>query len=356
MMRTIAIALLAVCGAVAVPDANAGDKVVTVWEKPASGPASTLWKEPFAVDQNKSGTMYAVDFATHRVGRLTGNNLELVAGSGVKGIDAKPTPLADAKFNGLHGIIILPDGRIWVADTFNHRVCEIDEKANLVRTVIGTGEKGFNGDGHALDQTTFSSLYSIAANADGTSVVIADLDNRRVRVADLAKNVVRTVAGNGKKGSPEDGAKATQAPLVDPRAATYDASGRIYLLDRGGHALRLVDLDGTIRTLVGTGKAGMSGDGVPGRKSPLNGPKHLCTDKEGNVLIADTENHLICRYEPATGNVVRVAGTGRKGAGGVGGDPREAQLNRPHGVFVDQSGVLYIVDSENARILKIVRE
>src|SRR5437016_13098781 len=135
---------------------------------------------------------------------------------------------------------------------------------------------------------------------------LADLDNRRIRAVDLKTGMIRTVAGNGKRGVPADGAQATTAALVDPRAVAVDAKGNVYILERSGHALRVVDSSGRIRTLVGTGKPGNSGDGGDGHQASLNGPKHLCVDGEGNVLIADTENHLIRKYLSREQKIVRV--------------------------------------------------
>jgi DNA-binding beta-propeller fold protein YncE len=116
-----------------------------------------------------------------------------------------------------------------------------------------------------------------------------------------------------------------------------------------------VDAKGKIRTVAGTGKAGNSGDGGDARKALLNGPKHLCIDLDGNVVIADTENHVIRKYLPKEGKIVRVAGTGKRGTAGVGGVPEQAEFNQPHGVYVHPSGVLYVVDSSNNRVLKIER-
>jgi sugar lactone lactonase YvrE len=154
---------------------------------------------------------------------------------------------------------------------------------------------------------------------------------------------------------PADGAVATAAPLVDPRACAVDAAGRVYVLERGGHALRVVELDGTIRTVAGTGKKGWSGDGGPALQATLNGPKYVWLERDGNVLIADAENHVIRRYRPATGGLENVAGTGQPGAGGLGGEPLQAQLNRPHGVWEAADGALYIADSFNHRIVRITR-
>ena len=79
-------------------------------------------------------------------------------------------------------------------------------------------------------------------------------------------------------------------------------------------------------------------------------------DHDGGVLIADTENHQIRKYDPKTETVSLVAGSGQKGTAGVGGDPLKLQMNRPHGVVRHPTtGELYIADSSNNRILKITK-
>jgi streptogramin lyase len=142
--------------------------------------------------------------------------------------------------------------------------------------------------------------------------------------------------------------------LLDPRAVTPDAAGGCYILERNGNALRYVDPAGKIRTVVGTGAKGLSGDGGPASQATMNGPKYITLDRDGSVLIADAENHVIRRYSPKTGLITRVAGTGKAGAAGIGGDPRQCELRRPHGVTIGPDGALYITDSYNDRVLKIV--
>jgi len=119
-----------------------------------------------------------------------------------------------------------------------------------------------------------------------------------------------------------------------------------------------VDREGRIKTVVNTsGKTGNSGDGGPAADALMNGPKHLCVDRDNSVLIADAENNIVRRYLPATGTIERVAGTGKQGGDGVGGAPEQCQLARPHGVTIHPvSGELYITDSYNDRILRIERQ
>ena len=140
--------------------------------------------------------------------------------------------------------------------------------------------------------------------------------------------------------------------LFRSRAAAVDDKGNVYILERNGDALRVVDATGKIRTLVGKPSTECRDEegAVP---RPLKGPKHLSINPVGDVLIADSDNHMIRKYIPAEKRLVRVAGTGVKGAAGLNGPPLQAQLNQPHGVIQHPSGAIYISDSSNHRVVKI---
>ena len=229
----------------------------------------------------------------------------------------------------------------------------IDAKTGKVFPFAGTGRKGFRGDGGPASAAEFGNVYCVAFDASRENIYLADLDNRRVRSVNLKTGIVTTVAGNGEKGVPRDGAEATQAPLIDPRAVAVDSRGALYILERSGHALRVVDRDRTIRTVAGTGRKGFDGDDGEALKASFNEPKHLCVDGNDNVIIADTDNHVIRKYLVKENRIVRVAGSGKSGASGVGGPASAVELNQPHGVHLDKSGALYIADSLNDRVLKI---
>jgi sugar lactone lactonase YvrE len=315
---------------------------------------SAKLQAPFGVDFDRAGNLFLVEFTGHRVRKIDGKGvLHTVAGTGEKGYAGDGGPAAKAQFNSMHSLAVTPNGDIYLADTWNNRVRKIDGRTGDIRTIAGTGDKGFSGDGGPATKAKFGGIYCLALDAKGEKLYLADLDNRRIRVVDLRSGVVETVAGNGERGVPRDGAEARKAPLVDPRAVAVDANGKVYILERGGHALRVVDAEGKIRTVAGTGKKGFQGDEGDALRAEFNGPKHLCVDGNGDVLIADTENHVIRKYLPRQGKVVRVAGTGRKGQGGVDGSPLEAELSQPHGVNARPDGSIYIADSINNRILKI---
>jgi len=328
-------------------------------EKDGGAPATECrLREPFGVEFTPAGAMLIVEMVSgnrllnvDRAGQLT-----VIAGNGVKGYAGDGGLAKDAQFNGPHNLAIAPDGTIYLADSWNYRIRAIDPKTGTIRTIAGTGKKGYSGDGGPAVAADFSTIIQIALSPDAKHLYVADIDNRRVRRIDLANGMVETVAGNGQKGAPKDGELARSQSLADPRAVVAAADGSLYILERSGNALRYVDHAGKIHTVAGTGKAGFTGDGGPALAATMNGPKHLCLDKDGSVLIADAENHVIRRFDPKTRLITRVAGTGKRGVARLGGDPLACELNRPHGVTVGPEGVLYIADSYNNRILRVVAE
>ncbi len=310
--------------------------------------------EPFGISFDSAHNAMICDMKGQRVFKVEPKGtISILAGTGKTGASGDNGPANDAEFNAMHSLCVLPSGDVLLADTWNNRIRKLDVKSGQIRTIIGTGEKGFSGDGGPADKAQFGGIYCAALDPKGEKLYLTDLDNGRIRMVDLASNVVTTVAGNGKKGKPNDGIVAVDGPLSDPRAACVDSKGNLYILERGGNDLRMVDTKGRIKLVVGNGKKGSAGDGGPALQAELNGPKHLCCDEKDNVLIADTENHVIRRYQPADGTIVRVAGTGKAGSAGVGGSPLEVQLKRPHGVTFHPKLGLLICDSENGRILRI---
>ncbi|MBL8294076.1 MAG: hypothetical protein JNN08_19690 [Bryobacterales bacterium] len=293
-------------------------------------PADIKFDEPFGVAFDKAGNTWVIEFKGNRLIRLDKAGKANVVAEG-------------SAFREPHGVVINHEEQIFIADTHNNRVLKMDVATGKTSTVAGNGEKGFSGDGGPATKAAFNGIFAIDLSPKGDMLYIADLSNRRVRRVDLRSGIVTTVAGNGEKGVPVDGAKGAESPLVDPRAVTADGKGNVYILERGGNALRVVDKAGRIRTLI-----------KPGDITPdLKGPKHLCLDRNGDVIIADAENHLVRRFSIKTGKTTTVAGTGEKGDRIDAANPRQTLLNRPHGVFVHKDGTLYITDSYNHRILKV---
>lgn len=296
--------------------------------------------DPFGVDSDRDGNLWIVEMTGQRLLKVDGKGtLTIAAGTGHKGNTGDGGPGTKATFNDMHSLAVHPDGMVYLADTLNHRIRKYDPKTGLITAFAGTGKKGYAGDGGPAKDAEFNGVYAIAFNKKGDRLYVADLGNRRVRVIYLDTGDIHLVAGNGEKGVPKDRESAKMSPLVDPRAVAVDRHGRVYVLERGGNALRVVGPGGKIKTVL-TG---------------LASPKHLCVDADDNVIIADTSNHQIIKYLPnAEGKkAVVLAGTGKKGNSDQGGPALKTPLNDPHGVYVNSAGTLFIVDSSNHRVFRL---
>ena len=307
-------------------DANPGDKV-----------AASKLNYPFGVDFDAVGNMIIVEYKGGRIFKRTpAGDLLHIGGLGRAGYEGDGGPVAKASFKDMHNVAIGPSGSLFISDHTNHAIRRVDSKGNI--STYAGGKTGFAGDGETVKHAKFNMVISVSINQDKKYLLVADIKNHRIRRITLASGRVETVAGNGQRGVPVDGANATTAPLVDPRAAAYDAAGNLYIVERGGNALRVVNTEGKVRTVAGSGKKGKA-DGV-GQKATLNGPKHLAIDSAGAVYIADDNNHLVRCFDPKTGSLTTVLGGG------------EFKLNRPHGVQVYDNW-LYIADSWNHRIVRL---
>ena len=184
---------------------------------------------------------------------------------------------------------------------------------------------------------------------------IADVADNRVRVVDLARGTISTFAGTGEAAHTGDQGPASAAAVFGARAVKVAADGTVFILERQGSSLRAVNpRTDVITTVAGTGARGYGGDGGPALAAVFDAPKELTIDPDGDILIVDTENHAIRRFDVKGGTVETIAG-GRKGNDGDGGPARRAGLGRPHGIAVGPDGALYIGDTENHRIRKLTR-
>jgi sugar lactone lactonase YvrE len=236
------------------------------------------------------------------------------------------------------------EGNLYISDENNLRIRKVDEDG-IITTIAGTGEEGYSGDGGPATSAKLRDTGGIAFDARG-NLYLADYT--RVRKIDPS-GTITTVAGTGRAGFSGDGGPATEAKLTAYDVA-LDAAGNIYITDPDNQRIRKVDKEGIITTIAGSGKKGYSGDGGPATEAALKDPWGIAVDGEKNVFFTDHHNRVVRKVGPS-GTITTVAGTGEAGFNREEGQATKVMLNDPIGLFVDDdSEVLYIADSFNARI------
>ena len=306
--------------------------------------------DPYGLVRGPDGALWFCEHNGHRISRLAPDGtLSVIAGTGAKGYSGDGGPASEATLNLPHELRFGPDGALYIADTGNNVVRRIDLSTGVITTSAGTGARGYSGDGGPARQATFKGPHSIQFDAAG-QLYVCDVGNHAIRRIDPKTGVISTIAGTGQPGPTPDGAPLAATPLNNPRSLDVDSQGNPWIVTREGNQVFKLDLAaGVIRLMAGTGQPGFTGNGGPARDATLSGPKGIALDSVGNAWLVDTESHSIRLIDAATGRLELMLGTGTRGDGPV-GKATECALNRPHGVYVDADGSVLIGDSEAHRI------
>lgn len=306
---------------------------------------------PFGVVIGPDKALYICETTGHVVRRWDPKTkrLTIVAGSGRKGYSGDGGSATNATLNEPYEVRFDADGNMFFVEMQNHIVRRVDAETGIISTVAGCGQQGFSGDGGEATAAKLNRPHSIVLDKHG-HLYICDIGNHRIRRVDLKTGRINTYAGTGKKGKTPDGAPLAGTPLSGPRALDIGADGTLYLALREGNAVFAIDPEkATLRHLAGTGKSGYTGDGGPAKVAKLSGPKGIAVGPEGDLYLADTESHTIRVIRMQNGTIETIVGDGKPGDG-PDGDPRKCRTKRPHGVFVDQAGQVYIGDSSNNKV------
>ena len=316
------------------------------------GPAgAALLREPFMCSFDSAGNIFLAEARNHCVRRIDRDTgvITTIAGNGNAGYSGDGGPSFAATLNEPYSLTVhQQSGDIYIVDRLNAAVRRVDRTTGIITTVAGTGAPGYGGDGGPGDRAQLREPNDCFLDSKG-GLLIADIQDQRVRRLDLASGIISTFAGNGEKARQGDNLPALEASILGARAICQDHQGNTYIAEREGNGVRQVDGQGIMRTLAGTGERGYSGDGGPALLATWGAPKAIRCDQQGNIIVVDTENHAIRRIAAGTGIVTTVAG-GHLGTEGDGGDATQAGLDRPHGCEVDRDGNIYIADSNNHRV------
>lgn len=300
-----------------------------------------------------AGNLLISDIGTHRILRCGPSGaLSSIAGTGEGGFSGDGGPAVRARLFAPHDLVV-SDGEILIADTYNHRIRRLDRQGRIT-SVVGDGRGAYRGDGGPALRASLNNPQGLAVAPDGT-LYIADTYNHVVRRVD-PRGIITTFAGT-EAGLAGDGGPALRARLSLPTAVAVAPDGVVYISDSGNNRLRRITPAGTIDTVVGSGPgsgtagAGFAGDGEPAAKGKLFAAADVKVDARGNLFLSDTGN---CRVRQIRDGILStLAGSGSPGFSGDGGPAGQAALSPPQKLLLGSDGSIFFADRANHRVRRV---
>ena len=306
----------------------------------ANLPPRLTLSNPTGIAVDASGLIYVV--SGNQIVMVHGGVTRVIAGNGTKGFSGDGGPADMAQLSGPDAVAITPGGDVLIADTGNDRIRLVH--GNRIETVAGDGQTGYGGDGGQATSAHITAPEGVAADSSG-DIFIADNGNNVVRKVD-ASGIITTVAGNPVATGYVDGALATSVALGSPIGIVASPNGEIWFT--ADQSVYRIGGDNRIHRVSGGDNPGYSGDGGPGRGALLRDPEGIAIHGS-DLFIADTDNERI-RMIDGNGVITTVAGSGIKGYSGDNGEGTSAQLTSPGDVAIDGTGRLFIADTGNNHV------
>ena len=301
-----------------------------------------------------SGNLYVADLRANRVYRVSlSGELSAYAGTGAGGYAGDGGPAASALLNAPAGLTVDPAGNLYIADTLNQVIRRVDALSGVISTVAGNGVAGSSPGGLSAVASALHEPTELAIAPSG-DLYFSDSRNFRICRVDPVSHLLTVVAGNGTQGAAMDGAFALQTALNSPSSLVLDAKGSLYFSDTpAGRVFRFDPVTGVLRVVAGSGKTGPPEDGGPAPLASLRQPTGLALDRQGNLLIATSSGHAVRRVDQATGLISTIVGTATQGYAGDGGQAKLALLSGPTSLAFSPDGLLTFADTGNQRVRQV---
>jgi alpha-tubulin suppressor-like RCC1 family protein/sugar lactone lactonase YvrE len=300
---------------------------------------------PSGVAADNAGNLYLADTDNDTIRKIvvsTGTVTTLAGQAGISG-NTDATGSA-ARFNMPSGVAVDAADNIYVADTLNNTLRKITA-SGVVSTLAGSPGVSGNVDGTG-SAASFQGPQGLAIDIGG-NLYVADTNNQTIRKVVVATGVVTTVAGVAGNPGSADGL-GSAARFNNPSGVAVDASGNLYVADTENHTIRQILPSGMATTLAGL--AGYSGgaDGT-GSAARFNSPSDLAVDSSGNVYVADTDNFTVRKVIPSSGTVTTLAGLAET-SGSADGVGSAVRFFHPAGIAIDSNSNLYVADTDNQTV------
>ena len=315
--------------------------------------ANLFFPSGLAVDS--AGDIYIADEQNNVVQEVNAKTglITTIAGTGTAGYNGDGIAATSAELNFPSAVHFDAAGDLFIVDAGNNRIREVNAKTGLISTVVGTGTAGYNGDGIAATSAELNFPLDITFDSSG-NLYITDSGNNRVREVNASTGLISTIAGTGTAGYNGDGISAASAELNEPDGIAVDTAGDVFVTEVFGERVREISAaTGLIGTIAGTGTYGYNGDGIAAISAQLAEPEAVVLDAAGNIYIADAGNSRIREIDASTGLISTVVGTVTDGYNGDGIPADTAELVQPADLAFDSAGDLFIADLGNSRVREV---
>ena len=229
------------------------------------------------------------------------------------------------------GIAVDSAGNLYFSNANRHTIHRLTP-SGVMSVLAGSDGQSSSNDGVG-DAARFSEPRGIALDGKG-NLFIADFNNHTLRKLAPDGSVTTVAGGAGQRGGTNGAGTASR--LDTPSGVAVDSNDNVYVVEWYAHRVRKVDPQGQVTTLLSN--------------SQLLYPNGVATDGSGNVFVADSQNHRIQKVIASSGSAVVVGGNGSEG--NVDGISAAARFNYPYGVAVDRQGNLIVADTNNYRLSK----